>query len=284
VTRFPVVETALTEELLRGWPLPQPDADSDKHDRGQILVVAGSVPVPGAAILAGTAALRAGAGKLQVATTRATAVGLGMQLPEALVAGFDETPDGGIAPAAAARIAGMAAGAAAVLIGPGMVDDEAVAELVHGILDALPADAPLLVLDAAAVTSLGPAPTVLRHLGGRVVLTPNEGELASLLHEGSPGDDPPDRGTAARVVAATVNAVVAARGCIASPDARTWRYLGGGPELGTSGSGDVLAGIVTGLAATGASPAQAACWGVHVHARAGQRVQQRIGGLGILAR
>ena len=54
--------------------------------------------------------------------------------------------------------------------------------------------------------------------------------------------------------------------------------------LGTSGSGDVLAGAVIGLAARGASLAQAACWGTYAHATAGDRLAARIGRLGFLAR
>ena len=71
-------------------PLPIPAA-GDKDDRGRVLVVGGSVEVPGAALLAGTAALRAGAGKLQIATCRSIAPQLGLALPEALVIGLPET-------------------------------------------------------------------------------------------------------------------------------------------------------------------------------------------------
>jgi NAD(P)H-hydrate repair Nnr-like enzyme with NAD(P)H-hydrate dehydratase domain len=54
--------------------------------------------------------------------------------------------------------------------------------------------------------------------------------------------------------------------------------------LGTSGSGDVLAGLIAGLAARGAAPEQAAVWGVWLHARAGKRLSQRLGTVGFLAR
>jgi NAD(P)H-hydrate repair Nnr-like enzyme with NAD(P)H-hydrate dehydratase domain len=71
---------------------------------------------------------------------------------------------------------------------------------------------------------------------------------------------------------------------IAHPDGRLWVHRGGGAGLGTSGSGDVLAGIIGGLAARGAAPEQAAVWGVALHARAGARLARRIGTLGFLAR
>jgi NAD(P)H-hydrate repair Nnr-like enzyme with NAD(P)H-hydrate dehydratase domain len=63
-----------------------------------------------------------------------------------------------------------------------------------------------------------------------------------------------------------------------------WRHEGGNAGLGVSGSGDVLAGLITGLAARGATLEQAAAWGVRLHARAGERLAGRLGVLGYLAR
>src|SRR4051812_48061616 len=73
----------VTPALLRGWPLPPPG--EDKHDRGSVLVVGGAARTPGAAMLAGLAALRAGAGKLQLAVAAAVAGPLAVAVPEALV-------------------------------------------------------------------------------------------------------------------------------------------------------------------------------------------------------
>ena len=77
----------LTADLLRSMPLPKPEEGS-KDERGSVLVIAGSVEVPGAALLAATAALRAGAGKLQVATVKSAAMHLAMAVPEAMVIGL----------------------------------------------------------------------------------------------------------------------------------------------------------------------------------------------------
>src|ERR671921_2224871 len=92
---------AITAEFLRGIPLTQPSEDGDKDQRGRVLVVAGSASVPGAALLAATAALRAGAGKLQIATCQSLALPLGLAVPEALVIGLPETEAGEIDPGAA---------------------------------------------------------------------------------------------------------------------------------------------------------------------------------------
>ena len=71
---------------------------------------------------------------------------------------------------------------------------------------------------------------------------------------------------------------------IDSPDGSEWLHEGGNCGLATSGSGDTLAGAIGGLCARGASPAQACAWGVALHARAGQRLADRLGPLGFLAR
>src|SRR5215204_5611724 len=71
--------------LLHGWPLPQPDPEGDKETRGRTLVIAGSREMPGAALLAATAALRAGAGRLTVATAASIAPGVALTLPEGRV-------------------------------------------------------------------------------------------------------------------------------------------------------------------------------------------------------
>jgi ADP-dependent NAD(P)H-hydrate dehydratase len=81
--------------------------------------------------------------------------------------------------------------------------------------------------------------------------------------------------------------VVALKGAIthvASPDGQVWRHEGGNAGLGVSGSGDVLAGLMVGLVARGATLEQAAVWAVRLHARAGERLAGRFGVLGYLAR
>jgi NAD(P)H-hydrate repair Nnr-like enzyme with NAD(P)H-hydrate dehydratase domain len=88
-------------------------------------------------------------------------------------------------------------------------------------------------------------------------------------------------------VAAKLGAVVALKGAetiIVAPDGEIYRNTAGNLGLGTSGSGDTLSGVIAGLAARGADALQAAVWGVHVHARAGEVLARRIAPLGYLAR
>src|SRR6185503_10691593 len=85
----------ITPQLLRDWPLPVPEGGKDP--RGTVLVAGGSRFTPGAVLLAGVAALRAGAGVLQLAAAESTAAALSIQVPEALVVGLPETADGAVA-------------------------------------------------------------------------------------------------------------------------------------------------------------------------------------------
>src|SRR5215218_1280463 len=115
--------TLVTPEVLRGRPLPEPTGG--KNARGSILVIGGSTETLGAVLLAAEAAMRAGAGKLQVATVASLAPFAATALPEALVRGLPETDGGAIAPDAADTVRDLAEAADAVLIGPGMADKEA---------------------------------------------------------------------------------------------------------------------------------------------------------------
>ncbi len=267
----------VTPALLRGWPLPEPDDGGDKHDRGTVVVVGGAASTPGAVLLAGLAALRVGAGRLSVATVEATSVALGVALPEALVQGLPADADGSLDPRCAADVVSSCGGAAAVVLGPGLLGKDGVRALLADVLPDLGEGA--LLLDAVALTALAGAPELLAGLDGRVVLTPNAGEMAALLDgDERTGED------AARAVADRYGAVVAVRGAVACPDGRVWRDEAGGVGLGTSGSGDVLAGVVGGLLARGCDPAQAAVWGQYLHAAAGDRLAATVGRMGFLAR
>lgn len=285
MTRAPRA-TKVTRALLRRIPLPQPDEHGDKDARGRVLAVGGSAQTPGALLLAGVAALRAGAGKLQLATVRSVAAALGVAVPESLVVALPETRGGEISGEAGGRVlAGRATAVDALLLGPGMSSDHGARALVRALVRRLNGDA-TLVLDAAAVTALRDDDEALLALPGRAVLTPHAGEMATLL-DVDKGDVEADPASHARAAAARFGAVVALKGAeswIAEPDGTLHHYAGGSVGLATSGSGDTLAGIVAGLAARGASPAQAAVWGAYLHGEAGEVLARRIGPIGYLAR
>jgi NAD(P)H-hydrate repair Nnr-like enzyme with NAD(P)H-hydrate dehydratase domain len=96
--------TEIDARLLRDWPLPEPGSDADKDDRGSTLVIAGGSETPGAAALAARSALRAGAGRLAVATSASVAGGLALALVEARVIALAESDFGGPAADGLAKI------------------------------------------------------------------------------------------------------------------------------------------------------------------------------------
>ncbi len=276
----------VTPDFLRSTPLPRHRQGDDKDGRGRVLVVAGSVEVPGAALLCGIGALRAGAGKLQIATCRSVAPHLGMAAPEALVAGLEETPGGGISPDEADKLAKRAGRCDALLLGPGMADDGDEASLLTKRVLERVEGGPGVVLDAAALPDLRDGPAVLRRHAGRVVLTPHAGEMAKLL--GVPKDEvEADPLAAARRAAGALGAVVAMKGgrtFVVNPEGEAWSCDQGNVGLATSGSGDTLAGVVAGLIARGATPVEGTIWGVFLHAEAGNRLARTRGPVGFLAR
>jgi len=273
---------------LRAMPLPRHAEGDDKEGRGAVLVVGGSAEVPGAVLLAGVAALRAGAGKLQLATVRSAASGLALAVPEARVTALAETERGEIAPDAARALCGRLPRCGAVLVGPGMLDGAGAGHLVAALLGHAAEHGTPFVLDAAALHGLWESSGPLRAggLAGRVAITPHAGEMATLL--GVPREEVlRDRLAAAREAATALGVVVAMKGggtFVVAPDGREWHCGRGNVGLATSGSGDTLAGVIAGLVARGAEVAEATAWGVFLHAEAGDRLARRTGPVGFLAR
>lgn len=272
----------VTPALLRAMPLPRHDSDADKEARGRVLAIGGSAEVPGGILLAGLGALRAGAGKLQIATVESRAAALGIAVPEARVFALPETADGDIA--SCDGLAERAHGCAAIVIGPGMLDTDAARNVAQSLLGC--GDSPAFLLDAAVLSGLRDLSELCRKRDGRLVLTPHAGEMAKLLAVDI-AEVEADSPACARRAAEELNAVVALKGGathIAAPDGRAWTWTGGSVGLATSGSGDTLAGVAAGLLARGAAPEVAAIWAVFLHGEAGNRLAARRGPLGFLAR
>ena len=273
----------VTRELLRALPLPVPE-EGAKEERGAILVVAGSREVPGAALLAATAALRAGAGKLAMATAASVAVPLSLAMPEALVVALPETEAGAVRGEAAAELLRRFPAPDAALIGPGMTADADAQALAAGFLEGH--DEAGIVLDAGALKGLEASAERVRARRGATVITPHAGEMAHLLGRERAAVEADPLG-AAREAVARLGVVAVMKGActyVVTPAGEAWTHDGGHVGLATSGSGDVLAGIIVGLMARGADAAHAALWGVHVHGEAGRRLAGTVGPLGFLAR
>lgn len=268
--------TPVTPNLLREWTLP--DGGGSKYGRGQVLVIGGAAKTPGAAMLSATAALRVGGGRLTLAVARSVALHVAVALPESGVQPLDEDDDGHIAVGVVGSLADDLASADAVLVGPGLDEPEGSRDLVAGLASRVGEDT-LVVLDAFALGVAADLLDELAPLRGRLVMTPNSGEAERLLgHECA--DDLSD----ATEIAERYGAVVSLGGIVVAPDGRAWAKGTGAGGLGTSGSGDVLSGAITGLLARGADVAQATVWATQVHAAAGDRLAVQVGPMGYLAR
>ena len=123
----------LDRSALDAHPLP-PIVNGDKETKGRILIVAGSREVPGAALLAAMGAMRAGAGKLRIATVYTVAPRIGIAMPEAMVVGMPQDGRGGFAERAVERLEEQAGHVDAVVAGPGMAQGEACAAIAKALL------------------------------------------------------------------------------------------------------------------------------------------------------
>jgi ADP-dependent NAD(P)H-hydrate dehydratase len=269
----------LDPSALGAHPLP-PVVDGDKDSKGRLLVIAGSREVPGAALLTAIAAMRAGAGKLRIATGESIATQVGVAMPEAMVVALAEEGDGALALAAADTIAEQAAKVDAVIAGPGLKQGESCKH----IADALLGSNARIALDAAMLRCLEPLPDH-KH-SSELILLPHAGELASLLDcdEARIEREPFECGRRAAELYRSIVLVKGVASHVVTANGDFWTYDGGAPGLGVSGSGDALAGIVGGLLARGAEPLNALLWAVWLHGEAGAALARKLGPIGFLAR
>lgn len=236
--------------------------------------------MPGAAILASTAALRAGAGKVRVATAEPATMSVATAVPELFVMGISQARR----EESLAAILESAENTDAVLIGPGMRDVEAIRFLLPKLaaIDGLRA----LVIDASALPFVNDFLPARGGLRGRTIITPHGGEMAKIAN--APAEEiAQDSLRVARETARRLGSVVVLKGSetiISAEGGDALLNKRGNVGLATAGSGDVLAGVIAGLCARGAEPLQAAAWGVSIHARAGERLAKRIAPIGYLAR
>jgi ADP-dependent NAD(P)H-hydrate dehydratase len=277
----------LTPALMKAWPLPDPSAPQapgaeGKEGRGRVLVVGGGCRCPGSVELAGVAALRAGAGKLQMAAAQDAALHLALAVPEARVMGLRCDSRGEIAQSSA-DVDSCAKQADAIVVGPGMELAPATRQLADHLMRASRA---LFVLDAGGLDA-----ALLGRLGRArgprgVIMTPHHGEMAQMLdlEADEVSSNPLELALEFARHSGVVLVLKAAETYIATPEGEAWVNREGSVGLGTSGSGDVLSGLIAGLAARGATPAQAAAWGVWLHARAGAALEKKMGAIGYLAR
>jgi len=275
------VSSVLDAAWLRRHPLPVHPEGTDKNSRGRVVLVGGSLRVPGGLILTALAAFRAGAGKVQLGLPEPLAIPTGIALPEAGIFALPHE-DGEIADASA--LVERLEGCGCLVLGPAMASPTAAVAMMDALLPAMQAGP--VVIDAACVGAAAARLAAVEALAGGAILTPHLGEMAQLT--GLEAAEIEARRDAVAVEwAERLKAVIVMKGAttlIASPDGEVASYGGGGVGLATGGSGDVLTGIIAGLCARGLPAYEAACWGVWLHGEAGRRLAERLGPMGFLAR
>lgn len=234
---------------VAGW-IPARDRRAHKW-RSALLVVAGSPGMTGAASLASRAALRSGAGYVHVDTAAHESAGLPVEAVSSL-GGKGLRVDH-------SRFA-------AAVVGPGLGRSSSAGVLVRAVIEAV--DVPVVV-DGDGLAAIADSPELLHDREADVVLTPHDGEYETLT-----GRRPSaDRLAAARELAAERNAVVVLKGpstVVATPDGRVRVSDSGDARLATAGTGDVLAGMIGGFVAAGATAFDAASAAAFVHGVAGK--------------
>jgi NAD(P)H-hydrate epimerase len=254
--------------------LPKRRADSHKGDYGRVLVVAGSPGMCGAAVMAGRAAYRAGAGLVYHCCPERVADVISIKQDCAVVWPFKEDR-------AAAQILDYASRCNVAVIGPGLSQAPAIVDAVREVVPAL--EIPF-VLDADGLNAFQAHPDLLAKGHAPRVLTPHPGEAARLLGK-SIADIEGDRRAAASELARRFLAVALLKGhgTLITDGKRLATNRTGNPGMATGGSGDVLAGVIGGLMAQKLAPYDAAVLGAHVHGRAGDLAAKRLGETSLMA-
>jgi len=255
---------------LAHWLRPRP-RNAHKGSHGRVLVIGGDHGTGGAVLLAAGAALRAGAGLVEVATQGMHVAPLLARWPEAMVRRTDNV----------SALADALVAADVIALGPGLGQRAWGHALFDETLEAATAAATPLVLDADALNLLAARP---RALPAGVVLTPHPGEAARLLGTDTVAIQR-DRPAAVRALAARWDAVVVLKGAgtlVCAPDGLPWLVAAGNPGMATGGMGDVLTGVIAALRAQGLDAEHAAACGALLHAVAGDTAARTAGERGLL--
>ena len=257
--------------------------DSHKGTYGHTLVLAGSRAMPGAALLTALGALRSGAGLVTLAMPGTAAGHIPVFQPEVLPVSLPADGDGSFSESALDDLPGLWEDKDCVAAGPGLTTSPGAEALILGLVEGCPLP---LVLDADALNIISGREALLSRRRHPTVLTPHPGELGRMIGL-STGQVQSDRLAAVRRAAAGFGHTVVLKGAgsiIADPEGNVMVNVTGNPGMATGGMGDVLAGLIAGLAAQGCDPAAAAGLGVYLHGLAGDLTALEIGPLGFTAR
>jgi NAD(P)H-hydrate epimerase len=227
----------------------------------------------GSAALSSMAALRTGCGMVHLACPRSAVPVLSTMLKETVLHGMDETEEGALSASARERVLELSAKAGCVCIGPGISHGKETSQLV---LELVQTVGKPIVLDADGINAFKDRPFDLKNVSSGLLMTPHKGEWARLF--GPLPQGPLDAIKTLRDKAAQFGMTVLYKGAptiVADPQGKAYVLPFGNSGMATAGSGDVLSGIITSLAAQGLGLTDAAVLGAYVHGEAGNAASDR---------
>ncbi|MFA6471892.1 MAG: NAD(P)H-hydrate dehydratase [Candidatus Latescibacterota bacterium] len=263
--------------------IPQRLYDAHKNSTGKIFILSGSVGMTGAPVLCATSAMRSGAGMAWVGCPESLSDILAVKLTEVMNIPLPEVRKKRcLSLRALGKVRETAEKMDAVAIGPGLGTYFETSDLVRRFLEDYRGR---VILDADGLDAFSGKRAALTHAPCDMVLTPHAGELSRLIDK-PVADILADPIDAAKSAAAEFKKIVLLKGpttVIADPDGEVWLNSTGNQSLATAGSGDVLTGLITGIAAQGVDIFPAAVLGAFIHGLAGEIASEETGMRGVMA-
>jgi NAD(P)H-hydrate epimerase len=286
------LESKIQTEMLSGQLvhslLPERPLNSNKGTFGKVMLLCGSLPYPGSAFLAGTSAMRVGGGLITLAVTEKMLPFYASSFHEAtfVILPEEEAPSFERSKVLINHLSGYKS----LLIGPGLGQSPNTREVILQVLEHLrntpEEERPRLVIDADGLNNLSALEHWWTLLPAGTVITPHPGEMGRLCGGIKVSGGGFERLELTRSKAREWNVNLLLKGActvVADPQGRTRINYYGEPALATAGTGDVLAGMITGFLAQGMEPFDAASASVYLHTAAGELVASEIGHAGLLA-
>lgn len=271
-----ILEASEIEEIL-----PVRPADSHKGNFGRLLNISGAARMPGACALSTLSALRSGAGLVTVCSVKSVTSSLSSTIFEATYLPCDEDKQGFLSEKSLDEILSAAEKATAITIGCGLGVTDSTVKIVKAVIEnaACP-----IIIDADGINCIASCIDIIKNAKASITVTPHAAELARLLGI-STEEVLADRMNCAVRLSAEYGITVAAKGVptyVVGANGSCYINSTGNPGLSRGGSGDVLTGIIGGLAAQGIPPEKAAAAGVFLHGKAADRTAEKLSMQGML--
>ena len=263
---MPLHQFILRNKISRLLPRRKPD--TNKGDYGRLLIVAGSPGMTGAAVLASRGAMRSGVGYAILSVPKSLVLLVDSMIPEVVTIPFEQIPK-------------FKKKVNAIAIGPGIGVNRKAKKLISSLV----ARPTTLIIDADGINNLGKNPKRLKKAKAKVILTPHPGEMSRLIGKRIK-DIQKHRDAIALETAKKLGCIIVLKGhktAVADPTGKLFVNPSGNPGMASAGVGDVLTGMIGGLAAQGLSPWDAAVAGVFLHGCAGDLAAKEKGEYGMIA-